>query len=70
MLPAVASTMRPPFFSLPDFSASSTMVTAMRSLIELPGFIDSIFTNSLHGPVSMRVISSIGVFPIKSRMLR
>jgi len=45
------------------------MVTAMRSLIELPGFIDSIFTNSRHGPVSMRVISSIGVLPIISRML-
>ena len=45
------------------------MVTAMRSLIELPGFIDSIFTNSLHGPVSIRLIWSIGVFPIISRML-
>jgi hypothetical protein len=61
--------MRPPFFNLPDFSAASTIVTAMRSLMELPGFIDSIFTKSRHGPVSIRVISSIGVFPIISRML-
>lgn len=69
MFPAVASTIRPPFLSFPDFSAASTMVIAMRSLIEFPGFIDSIFTKSLHGPVSIRVICSIGVFPIISRTL-
>jgi hypothetical protein len=42
----------------------------MRSLIELPGFCDSSFTKSRQGPVSIRVISSIGVLPIISRTLR
>ena len=69
MLPAVASTMCPPGFSRPSFSAASIMDTAIRSLIELPGFSDSIFTKRRHGPVSRCLSSSIGVLPIISRTL-
>ena len=46
MLPAVASMMRPPGLRVPSRSAVSTMRIAMRSLIEFPGFIDSVFTKA------------------------
>ena len=44
VLPAVASTIVPPGFKAPDFSASSIMASPTRSLIDPPGFCDSSFT--------------------------
>ena len=67
MLPAVASTITPPAFSRPSASAASIIESAMRSLIEPPGFWFSSLRNRRHGPVSSRVTSSIGVRPISSR---
>src|SRR3954463_12958556 len=54
-----------PGFSRPSRSAVSIIDRAMRSLIDPPGFWLSSFTNSRHGPVSKRVISTTGVSPIK-----
>ena len=45
--------------------AVSIIDRAMRSLIDPPGFWLSSFTNSRHGPVSKRVISTTGVSPIR-----
>ncbi|MNE29663.1 hypothetical protein D3C80_1231530 [compost metagenome] len=65
-MPAVASTIVPPGFSQPCFSAASIMARAMRSLMEPPGFWLSSFRNRRQGPVSIRVTSIIGVLPIRS----
>ncbi len=66
MLPAVASISVPPGLSEPSRSAASTIDSAMRSLIEPPGFWFSSFRNSLHLPVSSRFTSTSGVPPIIS----
>ena len=66
VLPAVPSTRCPPGSSVPSRSAVSTIETAMRSLIEFPGFCDSSLRKSWQGPVSIRRTSSIGVLPIIS----
>src|SRR5690606_1349720 len=58
--------MVPPGFSQPAFSAASIIDRAMRSLMEPPGFWLSSFRNRRHGPVSIRVTSTIGVLPIRS----
>src|SRR5438477_10303547 len=58
----------PPGFNLPSRSAASIMASATRSLIEPVGFWFSSFTKSWHGPVSIRVISTSGVSPIRERM--
>ena len=42
VLPDVPSMIVPPGLSFPDFSASSIIFTAIRSLIELPGLVVSI----------------------------
>ena len=52
VLPAVASTTVPPGCRRPSRSAASIIARPMRSLIEPPGFCDSSFRNSVHGPVS------------------
>src|SRR5918997_5995780 len=57
-----------PGVSVPSRSAASIIDSAMRSLIEPVGFWFSSFTKSWHGPVSMRVISSNGVSPIRRRI--
>lgn len=41
LLPEVGSTITPPNLSAPDFSAASTIDSAMRSLIEPPGLLRS-----------------------------
>ena len=66
-MPAVASTMVAPEVSRPSRSAASIIDSAMRSLIEPPGFWLSSLTNSRHGPVSRRVTSTTGVFPTRAR---
>src|SRR5262249_34854875 len=67
VLPAVASTMVPPELSRPSRSAASIMVRAGRSLIEPDGLALSSLRKSRHGPRSMRVTSTSGVSPMRSR---
>ena len=43
VLPEVASTIVPPGFSWPDFSAASIIATPIRSLTEFAGFAPSSF---------------------------
>ena len=61
----------PPGFSRPVRSASSIMWIAIRSLIELPGLKVSILasTVALTTPLVIRLMRTIGVSPIASRML-
>jgi len=51
--------------NLPESSAASIIETAMRSLIEPPGFWFSSLTKSWQGPVSNSFNSTIGVLPIR-----
>src|SRR5262249_54441063 len=67
VLPAVASTMVPPGASRPSASAAAIMARAGRSLREPDGFALSSLRNNRHGPRSMRVTSTRGVLPIRSR---
>lgn len=48
VFPEVGSMKRVPFFARPCFSASSTILYEMRSLIEPPGFINSHFASGYH----------------------
>ncbi len=70
VLPDVPSMIVPPGLSAPLLSASSIIRTAMRSLIELPGLVVSIFASTV--PLTSRVMELIltsGVCPMASRML-
>ena len=67
MLPAVASTTVPPVSRRPSSSAAAIMESAMRSLIEPPGFWLSSLTNRRQRPVSRRVNSTRGVLPIRPK---
>src|SRR5215813_10728490 len=71
VLPDVPSMIVPPGFSLPARSASSIIFTAMRSLIELPGLKVSILARTVPGttPLVMRLMRTIGVSPIASRIV-
>src|ERR1051326_3458180 len=71
VLPDVPSTMVPPGFSRPARSASSIILTAMRSLIELPGLNVSTFARTvpLTTPLVMRLMRTSGVSPMASRMV-
>src|SRR5215210_5985642 len=71
VFPDVPSMIVPPGFSSPVRSASSIIFTAMRSLIELPGLKVSIFTSTsaLTTPRVMRLIRTIGVSPMTSRIV-
>src|SRR5262245_53608386 len=69
VLPEVPSMMVPPGLSSPARSASSIILTAMRSLIELPGLNVSTFARTVPlTPLVMRLIRTIGVLPIASRI--
>src|SRR5262249_26398796 len=70
VLPDVPSMIVPPGSSSPARSASSIILTAIRSLIELPGLNVSIFarTAPLITPFVIRLMRTIGVSPIASRM--
>ena len=63
VLPDVPSTIVPPGFNAPLRSASSIILTAIRSLIELPGLNVSTFasTVALITPCVMRLMRTIGV---------
>ena len=71
VLPDVPSMIVPPGLSSPLRSASSIMRTAMRSLMEFPGLNVSIFasTVALTMPFVIRLMRTMGVSPIASRML-
>src|SRR5262245_19816600 len=71
VLPDVPSMMVPPGFSSPLRSASSIILTAIRSLIELPGLNVSSLTTTVLSltPRLMRLMRTIGVLPMVSRML-
>src|SRR5205814_31333 len=71
VLPEVPSTIVPPGFRRPARSASSIILTAIRSLIELPGLNVSSFTSTvpLTTPFVIRLMRTIGVSPIASRIV-
>src|SRR3954447_5616816 len=71
VLPDVPSIIVPPGLSAPARSASSIILSAMRSLIELPGLNVSIFASTvpLTMPLVILLIRTIGVSPIASRMV-
>src|SRR5438876_153876 len=68
VFPAVASMNVPPGWIAPERSAASTMDTAIRSLIDPPGFCDSSLRYTLQRPVSKPVSGTSGVFPIRLRV--
>ena len=70
VLPEVPSMMVPPGFNLPSRSASSIIFNAIRSLIELPGLVDSTFANMIAG-IALVILFNLtkGVFPIVSKIL-
>ncbi len=70
VLPDVPSMIVPPGLSRPAFSASSIIRTAIRSLIEFPGLNVSIFASTVASmtPRVMRLMRTIGVLPMTSRM--
>ena len=69
VFPEVDSTIVPPGLSFPERSASSMMLTPMRSLTDPPGFMDSTLAriNPLTPAVTRRRRTS-GVFPIVPSM--
>src|SRR5689334_17292272 len=68
VLPEVGSTMVPPRTSLPLFSASSTIESAIRSLMEPPGLARSDLIQT-SAPLKRRARRMWGVLPIVSRTL-
>src|SRR5690349_7236566 len=69
VLPEVGSTILPPGLSLPLFSASSTIASAIRSLIDAPGLTRSCLIQTSAPPSNRRLTRTCGVLPIVSRML-
>ena len=67
VLPAVPSTMVPPGFKAPDFSAARMMKSAARSLTDWPGFINSALPKIVQ-PVSSEAWRNLmrGVLPMAS----
>src|SRR5262249_48423856 len=67
----VPSMIVPPGFKRPSRSASSIILTAMRSLIELPGLNVSTLASTVAwtSPWVMRLMRTMGVSPMASRML-
>ena len=69
MLPDVGSMIVPPGFKAPDFSASSTILTAMRSLTLPPGFMYSILAATVADPAGTTLVNfTSGVLPTRSTM--
>jgi hypothetical protein len=73
VLPEVGSTIVPPGCRAPERSASSTIASAMRSLIEPPGLARSDLIQtccaSFATPAKSRPTRMCGVRPMVSRML-
>ena len=69
VLPEVPSTIVPPPFNFPLNSASSTILRAMRSLMEFPGLKLSIFASISPGTCLVILFSfTNGVLPIVPKM--
>ena len=69
VFPDVPSTIVPPGFNLPSNSASSTILTAIRSLIELPGLKNSTLARTVASTSFVILLSfTSGVFPIVSKI--
>ncbi len=69
VLPDVPSMMVPPGFKRPSASASSIILTAIRSFTELPGLKVSYFAKTKQGKSLVSVfIFTKGVFPMVSKM--
>src|SRR3990167_3695450 len=69
VLPLVGSMMVPPGCRAPDLSESSTMDSAMRSLIEPPGLPRSDLIHTLASGPNRRLMRTCGVLPMVCRML-
>ena len=69
VLPEVGSTITPPGLSLPERSASSTIESAMRSLIDAPGLTRSCLIQTSARSPNSRLMRTCGVLPMVSRML-
>ncbi len=69
VLPEVGSTIVPPAFSRPRASASSTIDSAMRSLIEPPGLSRSDLIHTSRPLPNSRLMRMCGVLPMVARML-
>ena len=70
VFPDVHSIIVPPSVMRPKRSASSSIFTAIRSLIECPGLKVSILPRTKHGNCAViLLILTIGVLPIVSRIL-
>ena len=70
VFPDVPSTIVPPGFSLPSFSASSTILIAIRSFTEFPGLKYSTLAKTVASISLVTLLSLIkGVFPIVSSIL-
>ena len=67
VLPEVGSMMVPPGFKAPDFSASSTIAKAMRSLMEPPGLVRSDLIHTWWLLPNKRCMRMWGVWPMVSR---
>src|SRR5688500_463818 len=69
VLPDVPSMIVPPGLSSPDFSASSIILRAIRSLVLLPGLKYSSLVKNVPGtPLKILWSFTMGVFPIVSTM--
>ena len=70
VFPEVPSTIVPPVLSNPDASASSIILTAIRSLTELPGLKLSTFANT-KASISLVMVFNLtsGVFPMVSKIV-
>ena len=69
VLPEVPSIIVPPAFRFPFFSASSIILTAIRSFIECPGLKVSTFAKTKASVSTVLFNLTKGVFPIVSKML-
>ena len=70
VFPDVPSTIVPPVFNLPSFSASSIIFKAIRSLTEFPGLKLSTLAKTNAGISSVILFSRTkGVFPIVSSIV-
>jgi len=68
VLPLVGSTIVPPGFRAPRFSASSIIASPMRSFTEPPGFsISSFATRRGLRPLPIRLRCTRGVLPTRPR---
>ena len=70
VLPLVPSTIVPPGLKRPSASASSIILSAIRSFTELPGLKVSYLAKTKQGKDAVSLLTfTIGVFPMVSKIL-